>query len=225
MPSEVSGSVGSDVRRSSSGAMNKWLVALAVSVLPLAGCGFAAQSSPAGKALGLAEAPVESIPPVDEMESSETPEGEVAVMQRPSPVPPGCVTWGRLQCDGADLRGFDFRGMYLEFAVFRDADVSDARFDGVDMEHAWFIGTKAVGTSFLAANLRSAKFHSGDLSSADFRSADLREVDFNRTRARNADFWGADTFWTLFTGSDLSGATWHGGRVCRETPPSIGGCQ
>lgn len=98
----------------------------------------------------------------------------------------------KVELDGADLRGTNFSGSYLQMVDFSKANLERASLRGVT--------GRAFDTVGLAA---CVYFEEANLKGADFRGATLREATFEYADLRGTDFTGAD-----ITGAELRGAKW-----------------
>jgi uncharacterized protein YjbI with pentapeptide repeats len=98
----------------------------------------------------------------------------------------------KVELDGADLRGTNFSGSYLQMVGFNKSNLERASLRGVTGAAFGTVGL-AAGVYFTGANLKGA----------DFTGATLREVSFDYADLRGTDFTGAD-----ITGADLTGAKW-----------------
>ena len=76
----------------------------------------------------------------------------------------------------APQAGLEARDMKLQFADFRNADLTDADFAGSDLRRADFTGANLDGANFAGADLRGAKFLNANLDGTNFSSTDLRGV-------------------------------------------------
>jgi uncharacterized protein YjbI with pentapeptide repeats len=122
-----------------------------------------------------------------------------------------------------------------------DTSFDDANLQNANMEHMHgtvrLLNNRKDGlrATFVRARLAGASFYQAWLGygasyKADFRYSDMRNVSLVSARVDYADFSyanlrGANFRWTqfgefgtkvIFKGTDLSGATWTNGQVCRE---------
>lgn len=141
-------------------------------------------------------------------------------------VPPGCRALGssRINCNDADLRGYDLTGLRVGvFSSFWDANLAGARFDGASLQLATFSGANLTGASFEGADLSRASFNGAGLTGANFRGANLTGARVSSAQAEKANFTGARLDGTSFNFAEMSGAIWSHGRVC--LPFSYGTCR
>ena len=126
------------------------------------------------------------------------------------------------------LRGLHLEGANMRKAVFKGADLREAklyraRLDLADFEGADLRGARLVEAQLSFANLRRADLSDADLSGAYSMGADLRNAvlrgathhyqRFCNADARGADFGSARLSRVLFFGSDLRGASFRDASV------------
>ena len=70
--------------------------------------------------------------------------------------------------------GLEASNLRLQFADFRNADLTDADFAGSDLRRADFTGANLDGANFVGADLRGAKFAKTNLEGTNFSASDLR---------------------------------------------------
>lgn len=73
----------------------------------------------------------------------------------------------------AGLESADLSDAMANFAYFRRADVTDARFDGSSLFHASFAGATCLRSSFIGARLQGADFRDAMLTAANLEQAEL----------------------------------------------------
>ncbi len=78
-----------------------------------------------------------------------------------------------LQCQFANLVGFDFSNLKLDFVDFSVATMTGANFTRASLKQATFIRGALTGADFTGANLTSANFTAALLAGADFTNANL----------------------------------------------------
>ncbi|MEK7296223.1 MAG: pentapeptide repeat-containing protein, partial [Actinomycetota bacterium] len=78
-----------------------------------------------------------------------------------------------LQCQFANLVGFDFSNLKLDFVDFSVANLAGAKFIRANLKQASFIRADLTGADFTGANLTSVNFTAAVLAGADFTNANL----------------------------------------------------
>jgi uncharacterized protein YjbI with pentapeptide repeats len=91
---------------------------------------------------------------------------------------------------------------------------------------------KCAKAKLVRADLKGAKLSGADLSGADLQAADLSNADLSNANLQGANLMEAQSVGTLWTGANLSGASWMVGRdsygnpVAKTCAPgSIGACK
>jgi hypothetical protein len=115
----------------------------------------------------------------------------------------------RADFSGANLRGANFFGVNLEYAIMQDANLKGANLVCANLEVANLKGTNLEDANLRFANLKGADLELSDLRNADFQGANLQfsnlqHVEFTSTRMQCAYLEGANidySSWTLWCGS------------------------
>jgi uncharacterized protein YjbI with pentapeptide repeats len=116
-------------------------------------------------------------------------------------------------CNDREKAGVNWQGCDKSKAKLEAADLSKANLEGANLSGADLFAADLSGANLRAANLTGANLSMANLTGANLALAILRG-------ARLA----TDTITEVKTlsGADLSGATWHDGRICAAR--SIGRC-
>ena len=109
---------------------------------------------------------------------------------------------GRLNLEGANLKGASFRRLRLESINLRNADLTNADLSDVIWEKADFTGAKLWLVRFNKAVLKNANFDQVQLDSADMLGADFSNANFAGVFMDGVDIRAAN-----FTGANCEGAT------------------
>lgn len=131
-----------------------------------------------------------------------------------------------LSFDGLSLVGADFSDRVIENCSFRDAVLTDSRFNTSTIRACEFAGAGVQGISLFAANVEECKMMGLDFTRGTrfdaatftrvnldyglFRGVDLAGVEFNGCAMRECDFTGADLTNASLIDCDLSDADWSG---------------
>jgi uncharacterized protein YjbI with pentapeptide repeats len=129
-----------------------------------------------------------------------------------------------LAFDGLNLVGFDFADRTIEECSFREAVLTDARFNTSTIRACEFAGARVQGISLFAAVVeeckmmgldftRGARFDASiftrvNLDYSSFRNADLTGVEFTGCSMRECDFSGADVSNATLVECDLTDVDW-----------------
>jgi len=130
-----------------------------------------------------------------------------------------------LSFDGLMLAGFDFTDRRVEHCTFREATLTDARFNTAVVRSCDFAGAGVQGISLFAAAFEDCKmmgldftrggvqfdattFTRVNLDYALMRGVDLSEVRFSACSLHECDLTGANLTGTCMTECDLEGVEW-----------------
>jgi uncharacterized protein YjbI with pentapeptide repeats len=111
----------------------------------------------------------------------------------------------RAGLDGANLTRVDLRGANLSYSSLANAELLDARLDGVS-----FYGAHAENASLVRGNLEKADMREAHLEGANLDSADLQQAYLWSTKLRGAHLQNAQLGTAIFIDADLQGADLHG---------------
>lgn len=114
------------------------------------------------------------------------------------------MSYGYLNCRGANLRGVDLRGAHLKRLDLTDADLTGARLDGASIHKVLLYRARLIESHLARARVKTSYFDGADLTSATLFEAsidDCRFLDANLTFAR------LDA--AVLTSSDMLGANLH----------------
>jgi uncharacterized protein YjbI with pentapeptide repeats len=111
----------------------------------------------------------------------------------------------RANFEGATLYGANLTGAYMHHSILNNADLRYADLSGADLDNADMTGANFHSANLSGADIRGVWAEYANLSWADLRGADLREG----AVLRNANLTHADLTGALFeTGNDITGIDW-----------------
>ena len=142
-------------------------------------------------------------------------------------VEPGRPPAQAVDCEAPPRPGVDLSNCFLEGAIYRNADLTGARFyntrlSGSDLRGVLLAGAEMSYAELSVARLQGADLHEATLVGASLRGSDLRQADLRRANLAYADLRGARLEGAVLEGALLDRAIWVDGRTC--APASIGQC-